>query len=317
MTSVTLSVKWQETNTTALRNMKTLLTILLLVFASVANAQFVTQINTDGGPMLAGDSRLVRGGQAPLLLNNILPDSTNKTNKVFIVSPTGYGWSILGTLGGGTGPWNSSDSLKILRSRGTLSPTWVTVASLGAISVPVSISNGGTGDSTQAGALKNLAPDSTGKSGDFLQVKAGGGFQWAAAKMAMMFANVTIKDTCWSGVINSGSYATVDKSDTAKHRNTETTQFTLGGTIKNLTLFANITDRGCDGDTVQITLYKMGTATTLVVTLVGNAFFATDSTHTVTVAAGDLISVRAYFGAGNGCVSSPDGFNIGFEFDPN
>ena len=101
----------------------------------------------------------------------------------------------------------------VLHGNTSADPTFSAVSLSGDVTGTLPIANGGTNGTTRAAAFNNLVPDSTGKSGDYLQVLAGGGYDWIANNGVTSFSagvtgltpsTATTGAVTLAGTLNSG-----------------------------------------------------------------------------------------------------------------
>ena len=142
-----------------------------------------------------------------------LPDSTGNSSKVLTVLPGGgFGWST--PTGSGT-----MTSMNVLGGSTGMSFSGGPITVAGAVTMlgTLNIANGGTGANNRALALQHLLPDSTGKTGKYLRVLAGGGFVWDTAS--------------GSGGAGSGTVTSVDVSGGSTGLTSSGGPITTNGTI--------------------------------------------------------------------------------------
>lgn len=115
----------------------------------------------------------------------------------------------------------------------------------------------------------------------------------------------------FSATINSGRYypatafnyagTATDPSDPA---NAIFNLANVAGAPLTISKLAMYTDQPGAGEFSKVTLYKNGVAQTLVASVNGTDNFAVDSTHSVTLAVGDLFSFRIEKSGGSSSVSA-------------
>jgi hypothetical protein len=111
---------------------------------------------------------------SPSLMNGVLLDTANNTGKFLEVWPGGgFGWGSMAGTGTVTSVNGSGGTTGLTLTGGPITTSGT--LTLGGTLAP---SNGGTGQTTLAGTLKALLPDSTGGTTKVLTVKPGGGFGW-------------------------------------------------------------------------------------------------------------------------------------------
>jgi hypothetical protein len=130
-------------------------------------------------PVNAGDTNKI-------LRNNGLADPTWVTASSLgaIADPVtpahgGLGTTTLTSHGVVIGQGTSTAHVTVAGTAGQIFTSGGASADPGYITL-LPIANGGTNSGTASGALNNLVPDTTGKTGYLLRVKAGGGFEWVS-----------------------------------------------------------------------------------------------------------------------------------------
>ncbi len=88
-------------------------------------------------------------------------------------------------------------------------------------------------------------------------------------------------------------YTNTDPTDTLNENGRYAYLVPSAGTLRNLTIFSETAPTGTSADT--LTLWKNGASTSLRVIITGSQFLNTDSTHTLSVKKGDLISIKFDF----------------------
>lgn len=261
------------------------------------NLGIVGEVTTTDHSLLVGNS------------NGTLSSLGVATNGQIPIGSTGND-PVLATITAGTG-------VSVTNGSGT-----ITVAATGSFVSPVTVPNGGTGDTsftpyavicggtTSTGALQSIA--SVGTAGQVLTsngpgalptfqnggAATGGPGVIGASPAGISTALITVGQTNFLAPFGSQTGTTQSNNQWA---------IPSAGTISNLYVYININDSTTD---CTVTLSVNGSPTTLVATvtaLTTGTFF--DTTHTVTVSAGDLLSWQTA-GATTGNV---DG-SVGMDF---
>ena len=112
-----------------------------------------------------------------------------------------------------------------------------------------------------------------------------------------------------NAVLSANATYYLGTSTVAATENVVATPISAPGIIKNMYVSTNTGPGGAT--TYAATLRKNGVDTGLTCSMTSTATTANDTTHTVTVVAGDLLSVKLVTSAG---AATANGFNAGFEF---
>lgn len=185
-------------------------------------------------------------------------------------------------------------SLATISTAGKVSATAITdLGSIGGGTLP--IASGGTGQVTAQAAIDALLPAQDSANGKYL-TSNGSTSSWGDVTIPTVKQVLCgVSTTTSASARYVGLFSSVENASITPDQKT---YFPIAGTLKNMYF-------SCQNTNVDITIYKNGSATTL--TLRSIYGVASDTTHTVAIAAGDYISVL-HSATASGMLS--------LEFDP-